>query len=946
MNLKSLTCVVSFLFLVLSSLTLNGQDRLFLENCAQTSPPQAAGITLCEENVEFVPDFIIGQNSSSVTFVSTLNNTVNLFGLNSYFSKSIEVNGRLILDAPLGFFACVLKMRPNAEIITLGQNRLFAQASSFFACGNMWRGITGQQGGIVLLNNCRIEDAINAISAEESTKLSLAGNTFNRNIVGLRNTNGAPGTGALFIDYFNNNTFTSTSSLNNGRAQGYAGIELNNCVADIGAFNWPNTFNGLEYGIHAEASVVSVMSGTFTNMVIGDDGGGVGIYLKDGTLSVQGVYVPPLDEIRGQSSFEGCPEAGILVEGANLYCKYNSFQSNTIGVFSYDNFYAEEIDISFNNFDLDLVNTIGVGVYRSIASGSAAHNTISDNTFDFDQGSLGIFVTGEFPALDLMLIENNHFTVSELFMDENLNCISVNAGNADNYLIRENEIYFDCIFGIKKGRYGIRMRNADGFDHEISFNTPITGVTDDFSARAAIYLDEAKNVTLCSNDSDWTEEGLKIEGDCDNATISTNSFGHHKYGLLVGVPEGNVGGITGVQDRKGNTWLAEYEYPEWAAYHNGSQEEVFASRFLVESTDPSILPSQRFPGNDEWFIFVGGEKNYCSETGPNPAPFSPKETGILQGASPTQLGTTAAGLWDMSRHLSLKGRLQPSISATSISPFFSELNSASYAKAAAVDHEFRLLVELTSSFESGLNETRASQLQVLETLMALNSERAEAGQLENINETFLSTKLAHLQTLQMEVQNEAQIQQNLQQQYQLALNAISALPIMSDQTSSMNIHEDAYRQLQSFKVKRLLGTNTPADLAAILTLAEQDPSTHGLAPLGAQIYLPICNPSTGISFSALQTSGEFDDETTEEHEAPLSLAISPNPAAYATKVSFNHAVSGTVRLWGLQGQLLLEQRLTKQYVIDLDISTLIPGVYIIQYLGEDEKSYSKKLIVK
>ncbi|MEO0723604.1 MAG: T9SS type A sorting domain-containing protein [Bacteroidota bacterium] len=947
MNFTSFTGKVTFPVLLFLSIQLSGQDRLFLENCVSPPVPQAAGTTLCEDIGEFEPDIVIGQHASSVTFVSTLTNTVNWFGTDSYFYKKIEIHGRLILDEPLFFFLCDLKMGNNAEIITLGDNHLFGQGANFFACDNrMWKGITGQQGGKVILYSCKVEDALNAISAEEATKLSLLNNIFNRNVVGLRNTNGAPGTGALLIDNFNNNSFTSTSELNNGDARGFTGIQLNNCVADIGAFNWSNTFDGLMYGIHAEESVVSVKGGTFRNIpYTPEDGGGVGIYVKDGSLSVEGVYVAPLDAIWGQSHFEACGEAGILAEGSNLIVRHNNFESNTFAVLSYDNFYAENIDISYNDILLDVEFTIGIGVIRSIASGDGAHNVISNNNVTMELGGLGIFATGEFPALDQMLIEDNHFNVTEMFTNKHLTCINVMGGPADQFKVRHNDIEFNCIFGIMKDRKGIAMTNASGLNHEISFNTPITGVENDFPVNTGIRLEQALNVTMCSNSVDWTQEGIQIIGDCDNANISRNSIGHHRYGLLIG--NALYGGITGIQDRKGNTWLPEYNYEEWAAYHTGTDDEILASLFLVESTDPSIYPVQVSPGDEEWFRFTGGEKNYCADLDSDSPPFTPKETAILQNVPAVQFGATEATYWDMSRQLSLRGRLQPSLAAEVISPstFFSAQNSASYTKAAVVEHEFRILAELTATVETELQDARQTQMEALEALMTLNAERELPEEIEDVDEAHLSAKLLHIQTIKEALSTERQLQETLQHQYELALDAISALPIMADATSHNATYENAYRELQTFKVKRLRGTNTSADLAQVLTLAAQDPTTHGLAAMGAQIYAPLCEqPTEGPSRAPQTNTGE--NLSSPDVAVARSLKIVPNPAKGNVQIQFNHSAFGKLRLLNMQGQLIAEQQIKEQQHINLDMQSMLPGVYIVHYLTEEGQTISKKLIIE
>ena len=88
-----------------------------------------------------------------------------------------------------------------------------------------------------------------------------------------------------------NEGFTPEIVIGFGPARTYAGIKLSNCVADIGALRWLNTFDGLSYGIYAEESVVMVKNATFRNMHFGKNGGGCGIYSRDGSLAAAGGYL-------------------------------------------------------------------------------------------------------------------------------------------------------------------------------------------------------------------------------------------------------------------------------------------------------------------------------------------------------------------------------------------------------------------------------------------------------------------------------------------------------------------------------------------------------------------------------------------------------------------------------------------------------------------------------
>lgn len=913
--------------------------------------------TLCQENPGFTPDVTIGLGSSSVTFASTLTGTISLFGNTTYISKKISLNGRLYIDIPFLFQLCKLRMGPGAEIIVLQNQQLSAKSSDFFSCSGMWKGITALGSSKVNLSGCKVEDALNALSVEETTKIGLSGNTFNRNVVGLRNTNAGVGTGALQIDFLSGNKFTSTSPLNNGDIRSYAGIKLENCVADIGAFNSStNLFEGMWHGIVADQCVLSVMSATFRDMYFDDETftGGIGIYSTDGTLLVNGAYVPDWDLTFGASTFENCGDIGVACYGVNMEVTHANFVNNTTGIIGIENYYAENILITDNTFEHAVENSIlGVGIERSIAAGVTPHNVVRDNNFKYynTNGGAAISIGALFPAFDAAIIEHNDITVTPAFTSSGFTGISVNGGAADNFNIFDNDIIFECQFGDPKSRYGIYMNNAYGVNHRIDDNTILGETESSFPARAGIYIDNAKNVELCNNTMDYLSEGMKFYGDSDNATVSSNTFGRHDVGLLLFALPGAPTFI-GQQFRRGNTWLTpeEYTYSDYAARNMSSFQTIELSKFWVETSDPAFLPPQRLPAGNTWFELQDGEKNHCvSESGSNvSAPtFTVKQLALLNGDASLQEEVSVASYWDMQRHLGLQGNRFPAV-LTGGSPlpasnlqFFNTNSPAGYAQATAVDLGLLELPAALSPFEGQLSDLRARQLSGLKELQAMNAARGTVDADTEISDAFIASKQAVWQQLIALREAEVAIQEAIAEDYRQIADEIRNKPMMRTASGYVATHERAYATLQHFKLKRLLGTATAADWAEIRQLAEADPGTHGDAALEAGLFLPFCEDN-----EASQTQLRQVIVPGLEAENMLLSRVFPNPGSQSTVVQFSQPMTGTVDVHDINGRLVEHLSVLDATVVELDLRPLVPGLYIISINESNGRSVKQKLIVE
>jgi len=228
----------------------------------------------------------------------------------------IYIDGTFTVDQSFEFFYCTIYMGPNAHIIINRGSRLDINDCHLLCCHgalefNMWQGITIMNGGSLKMNASLVEDAQIAVDAEDNSGISVSGNIFNRNTVGI-NLQGPtimsaiPNIGtADLVSFIAENYFTtwhfpfaftntSTASrvsyiiaaapysqgqLNIGTGKiGHAGITINNIVPLINASNnttfylgtqqpqQPSLYQYLEYGIINENSNIKVQQSDFKDL--------------------------------------------------------------------------------------------------------------------------------------------------------------------------------------------------------------------------------------------------------------------------------------------------------------------------------------------------------------------------------------------------------------------------------------------------------------------------------------------------------------------------------------------------------------------------------------------------------------------------------------------------------------------------------------------------------
>lgn len=105
----------------------------------------------------------------------------------------------------------------------------------------------------------------------------------------------------------------------------------------------------------------------------------------------------------------------------------------------------------------------------------------------------------------------------------------------------------------------------------------------------------------------------------------------------------------------------------------------------------------------------------------------------------------------------------------------------------------------------------------------------------------------------------------------------------------------------------------------------------------------IGNGRGGLDFFVTDIPDDNDPLGVETVEKPIELSIFPNPANTTLNVRTTSSTAGVLKLYSIQGQLLLAQSLNQRQA-SIDLTKIPSGIYILQYNNGAEK-ITKRLVV-
>jgi hypothetical protein len=234
------------LFILLSIFTstiCKGQD-----DCDPNTPHLFAGIpstTLCEKYTNTTFEIKIGKSTQFPTASSYV-----LATGTSVITGNVLVVDDFEVDVTFSFSNAVVKVQPRKKIRVsaswITSSGLSVFNSVFFACDEMWSGIELGNTSVLWMQNSTIEDAIEAVKANEMTAIFLIANKFNRNWTGL-----ALGSNAWVVEFSGNN-FVCDAPLYEPFANmsSQYGITLYGAAIFNPVPKKRNSFSGLNFGIY------------------------------------------------------------------------------------------------------------------------------------------------------------------------------------------------------------------------------------------------------------------------------------------------------------------------------------------------------------------------------------------------------------------------------------------------------------------------------------------------------------------------------------------------------------------------------------------------------------------------------------------------------------------------------------------------------------------------
>jgi nitrous oxidase accessory protein NosD len=508
-------------------------------------------------------------------------------------SGCYEVAGTLLIDEVTIAYGVQFIMQPGAEIVNSSIFRV--SNSSFESCVHMWKGIQVESSSRLIFQNNEIYDAQYAIELLHNSRISMAGNLFDRNYIGVYAHHTTPGGNIYQEANMDANSFTCSGQLL---------TPFEGQTPDPGERSLAGLFieniNGFAVGVYDNATIVNTFDEMRNGIIAARLNVNIHYCVIEDMHGMSSDYFSPYTDMSGIGIYlVGCP-SGLI--------RRNSISDLHQGILTFE---------SNSRIEANEISDMRMGIQSEFIP---VHTGILWNILT---GGRGIWTFGNYFTFHTIIfneieLENNNAVSDGIKVQY---CVNSETG-IDNFDIIGNIIETNGInqrgIAIEYTRYleaneneitqnsfitdwaaGILLHDAT--DLQIRNNT-VTGFdTDDNYPGTEVMNSE--DVMYCCNTIDATEIGLHFFGACNGSTIATTQFNNHDRGLVY-----DASAVTGAQGSNvlshGNFW--HEDCVDLEAEHEGGLLASLNSRYFVlngegaDDVDPT-----------GWFGMASGDPNNC-----------------------------------------------------------------------------------------------------------------------------------------------------------------------------------------------------------------------------------------------------------------------------------------------------------------------------------------------
>lgn len=952
-----------FLFFLSTQLlflfTLNELNAQTTATCTLGSQPK-----LCVQFGDQTPDIVFTGNVSTGSLFNT-----------SLTNKTVRIDGTFEVNSTFTFTNCTLKFGQLGKIEVANGGNLNAVGSRFFSCSfTGWNGMNIWGNGKIYLENCHIEDALDAVKiSSSSAEISLIANYFNRNINDIRVVQNVAANAIIVGNTFEctENTFMNSISDNGIVAEKLSTLVVGSPQSTPTVLT--NQFKAHVTGAIGYKSLLEFRNTNFECNLL------AGISISLGSLTVKGS--PTTKTLFRNNRYD------ILSENASLNiidCEFRQcLKENITSVNNANNPLIKigttaTFSSSRNLFVLDNNNTGGTisktGVLLDRSTGGGGNHHIANNDFIIEQyGSslerAAIKLNGYTGTAGLFEIKSNSVTMFQGGGSPTSNRIStpfnLKVGPAPNYFFRFNAIATFNLGSATSDLYGNRWgfyvhdwespSSGNHFEQNV-----ITGTDAEFDhGMCAFHFSNSGPWDICDNFTDKTLRGFHINFDCSPSIFAGNNIGDHKRkpgissttaGILM--ESGSKIGVQGIDPSgnvicRHNNFLKSDYSPDRGAWHKGSSANANESRFYYNPNISTELPFPIQSTSSSWFFDIDcgeGPFSHCGAEGNLLiTALTDDEKALVQNFSSSNITRDE---WEQQYDLLVRMLMYPDLvnyneAATLF--FNSRLNSSPglFAQFAFMHHNAMLIPE---PYASNLTFIRNSIDEQLVLLGALDSVLLSLDNYKTVSTSQFSQRyqiLNDIHALQVQEDEIAEIITKIRK-----VNLDTCLIFLENLPQNSIVEQNNYA-LNVIALKKSHGQSIDAtDILALEAIAMQCFDVAGRDKSKAIDLLPLDNSLKVLNDNPeIEICDRVEKNDLGHNLVANSIQITPNPAKTEVNIVFTYPVTGTVQILNSLGKACKSYNVHEDIQLRLDTDSFSNGVYWVQVSQAGGVIMAKKMII-